>query len=156
MALPTCHRAHNTILPALPTSLTLCPLPLALSNSALNHLLFAVFPSNLCGSHPRWGAHIEVGDTPVNLSPVAVGSGGRCGRWQAAVGDGARVPVGPIDTAGLDMDIHGIDTDTLVTLEGLLVSRMGVTGEQAADLIVVGDVEDLILRAWTGKRPGVG
>lgn len=38
------------------------------------------------------------------------------------VGDGACVPVGPIDTAGLDMDIHGIDADTLVTLEGLLVS----------------------------------
>lgn len=97
-----------------------------------------------------------MGDTPVNLSPVAVGSGGRCGRWQAAVGDGARVPVGPIDTAGFDVDIHGINADTLVTLEGLLVSRMGVTGEQAADLIVIGDVEDLILRAWMGKRPGVG
>lgn len=66
------------------------------------------------------------------------------------------MPVGPIDTAGLDMDIHGIDADTFVTLEGLLVSRMGVTGEQAADLIVIGDVEDLILGAWTGERPGVG
>lgn len=86
-----------------------------------------------CRSHPRLGAHIKVGDTPVNLSPVAIGSGGRCSRWQAAVGDGARVPIGPVDAASLDMDIHGIDADTLITLEGLLISRMGVTGEQASD-----------------------
>lgn len=66
------------------------------------------------------------------------------------------MPVGPIDTASLDMDIHGIDADALITLEGLLISRMGVAGEQAADLIVVGDVEDLILRACRGKRPAVG
>lgn len=33
---------------------------------------------------------------------------------------------------------------------------MGVTGEQAADLIVVSDVQDLILRAWRDKRPDVG
>lgn len=101
------------------------------------------------------GAYIEVGDTPVNLSPVAIGSGGRRGRRQAAVGDGARVPVGPIDTASFDVDIHGINADTLVTLEGLLISRMGVTGEQAADLIVVSNVQDLILRACRGKRSDV-
>lgn len=80
-------------------------------------------------SHPRLGAHIEVGDAPVNLSPVAIGSGGRRCRGQAAVGDGARVPVGPVDVASLDVDIHGIDADALVTLEGLLVSRMRVAGE---------------------------
>lgn len=58
------------------------------------------------------------------------------------------MPVGPIDTASLDMDIHGVDADSLVTLEGLLISRMGVTGEQAADLIVISYVQDLILRAF--------
>lgn len=88
-----------------------------------------------------------MGDTSVNLSPVAIGSGGRSSRGQAAVGDGACVPVGPIDTASLDMDIHSVDADSLVTLEGLLISRMGVTGEQAADLIVISYVQDLILRA---------
>lgn len=67
------------------------------------------------------GAHIEVGDTPVNLSPMPIGSGRRRSRWQAAEGDGARVPVGPVDAASLDVDIHGIDADALITLEGLLV-----------------------------------
>lgn len=109
-----------------------------------------------CRSHPRLGTHIEVGDAPVNLSPMAIGSGGRCSRGQAAVGDGACVPVGPVDAASLDVDIHGIDADALVTLEGLLISRMGVAGEQAADLIVVSDIQDLILRAWRDKSPDVG
>ena len=54
------------------------------------------------------------------------------------------MPVGPVDAASLDVDIHGIDADALVTLEGLLISRMGVAGEQAADLIVVSDIQDLI------------
>lgn len=106
--------------------------------------------------HASVGTHVEVGDTPVNLSPVAVGSGRRCSRWQAAVGDGARVPVGPIDTASLDMDIHGINADALVALECLLVSRMGVPREQAADLIVISNVQDLVLRAWRNKRSGLG
>lgn len=74
------------------------------------------------GIHVWRYTHIEVGDTSVDLPPVTVGSGGRCGRWQAAEGDGARVPVGPVDTAGLNMDVHGIDADALVTLEGLLIS----------------------------------
>lgn len=39
------------------------------------------------------------------------------------------MPVGPVDMASLDVDIHGIDADALVTLEGLLVSRMRVAGE---------------------------
>ena len=62
-----------------------------------------------------------MGDTPVDLPPVAVGSGRRGGRGQAPVGDWARVPVSPVDTAGLDMDIHGIYADTLIALECLLV-----------------------------------
>lgn len=96
---------------------------------------------------PRLGAHIEVGDTSVNLPPVSIRSGGRSGRWQAAVGDGACVPVGPIDPACLDVDIHSINANTLITLEGLLISRMWMAGEQAADLIVISDVQDLVLRA---------
>lgn len=117
--------------------------------------LESLHPVNPCRLHPRLGAHIEVGDTSVNLSPVAIGSSGRRGRGQAAVGDGARVPVGPIDTASLDVDVHGIDAHSLVTLEGLLVSRVRVTGEQAADLIVVSNVQDLIFRAWRGERSDV-
>ena len=66
------------------------------------------------------------------------------------------MPVGPVDAASLDVDIHGIDADALVTLEGLLISRMGVAGEQAAYLIVVSDIQDLILRAWRDKSPDVG
>lgn len=66
------------------------------------------------------------------------------------------MPVGPVDVASLDVDIHGVDADALVTLEGLLVSRMRVAGEQAADLVVVSNVQDLILRAWRDKSPDVG
>lgn len=117
--------------------------------------LESLHPVNPWRLHPRLGAHIEVGDTSVNLSPVAIGSSGRRGRGQAAVGDGARVPVGPIDTASLDVDVHGVDAHSLVTLEGLLVSRVRVTGEQAADLIVISNVQDLIFRAWRGERSDV-
>lgn len=85
------------------------------------------FSSQLCPVelfHPisdRLYTYIEVGDTPVDLPPVTVGSGRRGSRWQAPVGDGACVPISPVDTASLDMDIHGVYADTLVALEGLLI-----------------------------------
>lgn len=107
------------------------PGPEPLPSSALcpSSVLFKLCsePAALCSlstqpcRSPRLGAHIKVGDTPVDLSPVAIGSSGRRGGGQAPVGDGARVPVGPVDAAGLDVDIHGVDADALVALEGLLV-----------------------------------
>lgn len=65
------------------------------------------------------------------------------------------MPVGPVDTAGLDVNIHGVYSDALVALEGLLVGRVGVPGEQAADLIVIGNVKDLVLGACQSQRPPV-
>lgn len=96
-----------------PTILT----PLALQSHLGPPLSFP----HLLRAPPQAGAHIKVGDAPVNLSPVTIGSGGRRSGGQAAVGDGARVPVGPVDAARLDVHIHGVDADALIALEGLLV-----------------------------------
>lgn len=86
------------------------------------------------------GTYIEMGDTTVELPPVTVGSGRRSSWWQAPIGDCACVPVSPVDAACLDVDIHGIYSDTLITLEGLLVGRLRVPREQAANLVVISNV----------------
>lgn len=132
-----CFNRHSRLL--LPASPRLCQLPPSCSSTAL---LKSV----------RLGIYIEVSDAPVDLPPVTVGSGRRCSGWQAPIGDRARVPVGPVDTAGLDVNIHGVYADALIALEGLLVGRVGVPGEQAADLIVISNVEDLVLGACQRQR----
>lgn len=53
------------------------------------------------------------------------------------------MPVGPEDAVGFDMQVHRIDTHTGIALEGLLIMPVGHAGVQAADFIVVGDVENL-------------
>lgn len=93
------------------------------------------------------GSYLQVGDPALALPPAAVGiggGGGGGGRARELVGgDAARVPVGPEDAVGLDVQVHGVDTHAGVALEGLLVAPVGHPGVQAADLVVVSDVEDL-------------
>lgn len=53
------------------------------------------------------------------------------------------MPVGPEDAVSLDMHVHRIDAHAGITLEGLLVAPVRHAGVQAADFIVVCDVENL-------------
>lgn len=93
--------------------------------------------------------HTEVGGHAVNLPAVAIGVGVGVGRGvQLAVGDLARVPVCPEDLVALDVDIHGVDSHVLVSPEGLLVGGVGVEGVNAADLVIVRDVQHLVCRSW--------
>ena len=64
------------------------------------------------------------------------------------------MPVGPEDAVGLDVQVHGVDAHAGVALERLLVAPVGHTGVQAADLVVVGDVQDLpaAVHTWGGGR----
>lgn len=68
------------------------------------------------------------------------------------------MPVGPKDAVGLDVHVHGVDSHAGVALEGLLVAPVGHAGVQAADLVVVGDVENLpaAVNAWKGMTRGYG
>lgn len=91
--------------------------------------------------------YLQVGD------PALTRGGGRCGRsWKFIGGDAARVPVGPEDAVGFDMQVHRIDTHTGIALEGLLIMPVGHAGVQAADFIVVGDVENLSTAVHACKR----
>lgn len=79
---------------------------------------------------------------------VAVGRGGGRG-GQVVGGDASRVPVGPVDAVGLDVQVHGVDAHVGVPLEDLLVAPVGHGRVQAADLVVVCDVQDL---SWSCER----
>lgn len=72
---------------------------------------------------------------------VAIGGGG--GRGQIIGRNAACVPVCPVNAVRLDMQVHGIDTHVGITLEDLLIAPVWHGGVQAADLIVVSDVEHL-------------
>ena len=74
---------------------------------------------------------------------VVVGRGGAGG--QVVGGDAARVPVGPVDFVGFDVHVHGVDAHVGVSLEDLLVPPAGHPGVQAADLVIVRDVQHLTL-----------
>lgn len=66
------------------------------------------------------------------------------------------MPIGPEDAVGLDVHVHGLDAHVGVALERLLVHPVGHARVQTADLVVVGNVEDLLLAvpsAW-GMREG--
>lgn len=68
------------------------------------------------------------------------------------------MPVGPKDAVGLHVHVHRIDSNAGVTLEGLLIAPVWHAGVQAADLIIVGYVEDLpaAVYVWKAKRCGHG
>lgn len=68
------------------------------------------------------------------------------------------MPVGPKDAVGLHVHVHRIDSNAGVTLEGLLIAPVWHAGVQAADLIIVGYVEDLpaAVYVWKAKRRGHG
>lgn len=71
-------------------------------------------------------------------------------------GDAAGVPIGPKDAVELDVQVHRINSNAGVALEGLLVAPVGHAGVQAADLVIVSDVEDLptAVNVWMEKRRG--
>lgn len=101
--------------------------------------------------------HLQVGDPAGALTAVALGVGGRRRRPRELVGgDAAGVPVGPEDAVGLDVQVHGVDADAGVALEGLLVAPAGHPGVQAADLVVVGDVKNLpaAVQVWKEETAG--
>lgn len=103
--------------------------------------------------------YLQVGDPALALPSVAVrvGRGRRLGRPLEFVGgNAAGVPVGPKDAVGLDVHVHRIYSNAGVALEGLLVAPVGHAGVQAADLVIVGDVENLptAVNAWVEKTIG--
>lgn len=75
------------------------------------------------------------------LVVVVGGGGGWSGKFVG--GDASRVPVCPEDTVGFDVEVHGVDANAGVALEGLLVAPVGHPRVQATDFIVVSNVEDL-------------
>lgn len=55
------------------------------------------------------------------------------------------MPVRPVYAICLDVDVHGVDAHVSIALENLLVAPVWYGGIQAADFIVIGDVEKLPL-----------
>lgn len=53
------------------------------------------------------------------------------------------MPVCPEDTVGFDVEVHGIDANTGVALEGLLIAPVGHARVKATDFIVISNVEYL-------------
>ena len=91
---------------------------------------------------------------PVRVGGGAGGAGGGGASGQLVVGDAPRVPVGPEDAVGLDVQVHGVDAHVGVALERLLVAPVGHAGVQAADLVVVGDVQHLSAAVEAWERRG--
>lgn len=87
---------------------------------------------------------LQVGHSVVALPAVAVGIWrDRSGVRALEHGDPARVPVCPVDGLAFDVQVHGVDANIGVTLEGLLKNPVSVFEVQAADFVVVGYVQDL-------------
>lgn len=53
------------------------------------------------------------------------------------------MPVCPVNAIRLDMKVHGIYTYISITLEDLLIAPVWYGRVQAADFIVVGNVQNL-------------
>lgn len=64
------------------------------------------------------------------------------------------MPVGPKDSVGLNVQVHGVDAHAGVSLEGLLIAPVGHARVQAADLVVVGNIKDLptAVQVCQGKK----
>lgn len=77
------------------------------------------------------------------MPSVAIAVGGGVGGRQIKGRNAPRVPVCPVNAIGLDMKVHGVNAHVSITLEDLLIAPVGYGRVQAADLIVVGDVQDL-------------
>lgn len=57
------------------------------------------------------------------------------------------MPVGPVNAIRLHVQVHGINAHVGITLEDLLIVPVWHGRVQAADFIVISDVEDLSL-SW--------
>lgn len=55
------------------------------------------------------------------------------------------MPVGPVDAICLDVDVHGVDAHVSIALENLLVAPVRYGRVQAADFIVIADIQKLSL-----------
>lgn len=100
----------------------------------------------------RAHAYLHVRHSGVGLSTVAIVVGRERGRGQIVGRNTPRVPVGPVDAICLDVDVHGVDAHVSVTLENLLVTPVGHGRVQAADFVVVSDVQKLSLSCSAIKK----
>lgn len=62
------------------------------------------------------------------------------------------MPVRPVYAICLDVDVHGVDAHVSIALENLLVAPVWYGRVQAADFIVIGDVEKLSLSCGGIKK----
>lgn len=89
--------------------------------------------------------HLHICHPRVGLSTVAIVVGRERGGRQIVGGNAPRVPVGPVDAICLDVDVHGVDAHVSIALEDLLVAPVRYGRVQAADFIVIGDIQKLSL-----------
>lgn len=97
--------------------------------------------------------YLQVGDPALVLASVLGGVGRRRGRPRKIIrGNAAGVPVGPKDVVRLDVQIHGIDSDARVALKDLLIAPVWHPRIQAADFIIVSNVENLLAAVHICKK----
>lgn len=89
--------------------------------------------------------YLQVGDPGVTLASITVAIRRRGGGGQIIGRDAPGVPICPINTVCLDMQVHGINAYVGITLEYLLVAPVWHERVQAADLIIISNVEHLSL-----------
>lgn len=85
--------------------------------------------------------YLHVCDPGVGLSSIPIVVGRERGGGQIVGGNAPRVPVRPINAVCLDVDVHGVDAHVSIALENLLVTPVRYGRVQAADFIVVGDIQ---------------
>lgn len=91
--------------------------------------------------------YLQVGDPGLGLASVTVAIRGGGGRGQIIGGNAPRVPVCPVNAVRLDVQVHGVNAHIGVALEDLLITPVWHGRVQAADLIVVSNIQHLSL-SW--------
>lgn len=97
------------------------------------------------GCVPHVHTYLHVCHPRVGLSTVAIAVGRERGGRQIVGRNAPRVPVGPVDAICLDVDVHGVDAHVSIALENLLITPVWYGRVQAADFIVIGDIQKLSL-----------
>lgn len=87
--------------------------------------------------------YLQVGDPGSSLTSVAIAVGGRGGRGQIIGRYAACVPIGPVNTVGLDVNVHSINANICISLENLLIAPVWHARVQATNLVVICNVEHL-------------
>ena len=96
--------------------------------------------------------YLHVCHSGVSLSTVAIVIGGKGGGRQIVRRNAPSVPVGPVDAICLDVDVHGVNAHISIALENLLVPPVRYGRVQAADFIVIGDIQKLSLSYGSIKK----